>query len=57
MMEECLECGKPAKHVRRTQFAGDHPYCGLCGPKEKDFGQQDNNTRWTTLPTPPSPPA
>ncbi len=34
---KCVECGKPATHIRCTQFAGDHPYCTKCAKKEKDY--------------------
>jgi hypothetical protein len=36
--------------VRCTQFAGDHPYCGDCAPKEKDFGDDTNShSYWCTI--------
>lgn len=38
---ECIECGAPAVWVRRTQFAGNHPYCQEHAEKEHDFGKDD----------------
>lgn len=35
------ECGKPAAWVRRTQFAGTHPFCAEHAKQESDFGQSD----------------
>lgn len=35
-------CGKPVLWVRRTQFAGDHPFCDECARKEGDFGKLDD---------------
>jgi predicted amidophosphoribosyltransferase len=37
----CCKCGKPATWIRRTQFAGDHPFCTECAKKEKNFGDSD----------------
>ena len=39
----CCECNKPATWMRRTQFAGDHPFCEECAIKEKDFREEDNS--------------
>ena len=38
--EVCLVCGQPAKWVRSTQFAGDHPYCEYHAKKEDDFEEE-----------------
>jgi hypothetical protein len=39
----CLEsgCGKSAKYIRKTQFAGEHPYCETHAKQQSDF-MQDN---------------
>ena len=42
----CLECNKPAKWVRSTQFAGDHPYCEEHAREEKDFQENDSYAYW-----------
>jgi hypothetical protein len=37
------ECGKPATWVRKTQFAGTHPYCTEYAKRENDFGRSDSS--------------
>lgn len=44
--ETCLECNKPAKWIRSTQFAGDHPYCEEHAREEKDFQENDSYAYW-----------
>jgi len=34
---KCLDCKQDAVWVRRTQFAGNHPFCDDHARKEKDF--------------------
>lgn len=41
---KCLECDKEAVWVRKTQFAGDHPFCDVHARKEKDWG--DDEVLW-----------
>lgn len=48
-MVECSECGKRAKWIRHTQFAGDHPYCSDHAKQQKDFGQEDSYAYWEEL--------
>ena len=48
MTEKCLECDRPAKHIRSTQFAGNHPYCEEHAKQQADFKQNDSYTYWTT---------
>lgn len=43
---ECIECGAPAKWVRSTQFAGEHPYCEKHAKEESDFGESDSYAFW-----------
>jgi len=51
-MEKCIECDQPAAYIRHTQFAGDHPYCQKHAWQEKDFGEDDSYTYWSsTKPT------
>ena len=45
-IETCLECNKPARWIRSTQFAGEHPYCEEHARLEKDFKQEDSYTYW-----------
>ena len=49
IIELCVECSTKATWVRRTQFAGDHPYCDLHAKLEKDFGQDNNCCFWQTI--------
>lgn len=37
----CLECHDVATWVRRTQFAGDHPYCQEHAEQEDNWGKED----------------
>lgn len=47
----CQECSNKAKWIRKTQFAGDHPFCELCVTLESDFfeGSDSNNVYWVEL--------
>lgn len=49
MVIVCLECGKPAKHIRYTQFSGNHPYCEEHAKLEKDFGQFNTTKFWSEV--------
>jgi hypothetical protein len=49
---QCIECGKPADHIRHTQFAGDHPYCDEHAKLESDFGEDDSYAYWSQLKSP-----
>lgn len=42
----CVVCDKPAKWVRHTQFAGEHPYCKEHAKAETDFGHNDSYEYW-----------
>lgn len=46
MIETCLECNKPARWTRSTQFAGDHPYCDEHARMQKDFNENDSYAYW-----------
>jgi hypothetical protein len=51
-------CGKPIAWVRRTQFAGDHPFCEDCAKLELDFGKDDpggSSFFWQRLDSPAEP--
>jgi hypothetical protein len=48
-MNNCIECDKPAKWVRCTQFAGDHPYCEEHAKLESDFNDSDSSLYWKEL--------
>ena len=37
----CCMCEAKAEFIRKTQFAGSHPYCEKCAKKEKDFDTED----------------
>jgi len=37
----CDVCEKPATWIRRTQFAGSHPFCTEHAEKEEDFGKSN----------------
>ncbi|MEK7074529.1 MAG: NUDIX domain-containing protein [Patescibacteria group bacterium] len=39
----CDLCEKPATWIRRTQFAGTHPFCTEHAKEEKDFGTFDSS--------------
>lgn len=47
--ELCIECNKPAKWMRSTQFSGEHPYCEQHAKAEKDFGRSDSYSFWYEL--------
>lgn len=44
------ECGKPATWVRRTQFAGSHPFCTEHAKQEEDFGTGSSYSFWKEIP-------
>ena len=46
MSETCMICDKPAKWIRSTQFAGDHPFCEEHAKQESDFQENDSYTYW-----------
>ena len=47
---KCIECDKPAKWVRSTQFAGKHPYCETHAELEPDFFEEDDDYQfWKEL--------
>ena len=48
-LKTCLECNEPARWVRSTQFAGDHPYCDKHARLEKDFEENDSYAYWYEL--------
>ena len=48
MVEQCIECNKPATCIRHTQFAGDHPYCTEHGMEQEDYFVDDSYTYWTS---------
>lgn len=45
----CIECFAKATWLRRTQFAGDHPYCDQHAKLEKDFGKEDHSSFWQNI--------
>lgn len=45
----CCECGALATWVRRTQFAGNHPFCTAHALQEGDFGQTDHDSFYWEL--------
>lgn len=48
LTDTCSECSRAAVWWRRTQFAGDHPYCKVHARLEKDFGALiDGQFFWT----------
>lgn len=49
MNETCCECGKPARWLRMTQFAGNHPYCKKHATLESDFKDSDSYKFWTKI--------
>lgn len=46
---KCCECGKRARWVRSTQFAGEYPYCKKHAKLEADFKQADSYAFWYKL--------
>ena len=44
--ETCMMCHRPAKWMRSTQFAGDHPYCAVHAREEDDFMKNDSYHFW-----------
>lgn len=48
-LPECSECTYPAVWERRTQFAGNHPYCDSCARKENDFKEDSSYLFWRQL--------
>lgn len=40
-MKYCINCPKPTRFIRHTQFAGSHPYCEDCAKDEPDFMKDD----------------
>lgn len=48
-IEKCIMCDADAKYIRHTQFAGDHPFCESCGPKEDGFMENDSYEYWTEI--------
>lgn len=50
------ECGEPATWVRRTQFAGDHPFCEKHARNQENFGKSNPGYFfWEQLPPPKHP--
>jgi hypothetical protein len=47
--EICMDCEADAVWYRRTQFAGDHPYCDLHAKLQKDFQKEDGYMFWQTV--------
>jgi len=45
----CMECEKPAKWVRHTQFAGNHPYCKAHDKEQDDFSTNDSYEFWSKV--------
>jgi hypothetical protein len=43
VVTRCDVCDQPAVWVRRTQFAGNHPFCDRHARAEADFGQEDDS--------------
>ena len=39
--DPCLICAEPADWVRKTQFAGDHPFCEEHAKAQPNFGTED----------------
>jgi hypothetical protein len=39
MVIVCMECGKPAKHIRFTELEGSQPYCEDHAKLQSDFGK------------------
>lgn len=45
----CMMCDAPAKWIRSTQFAGNHPFCDEHARMESDFGDDDSYEYWIEL--------
>lgn len=46
---KCIDCDRNAEHIRHTQFAGSHPYCGRHAKLEKDFNGESSYFLWEIL--------
>lgn len=49
VVRRCIECGKPAKYIRHTQFAGQHPYCKEHAELQSDFEESDSYQYWAAI--------
>lgn len=43
LIPKCIDCNKLAEWLRKTQFAGTHPFCQEHAEKEPDFKKSDSS--------------